>query len=208
MKRKLSIIMCLLLVAGMAALLLGMTAAEAEPIDYIFTGTATGFFNGDRFENKEFNILFHADSEAVVEWYPRYFLNYPLQGSISIADVVTGNFTSDQMYVSLYQPKGFVGFGNRSNGDLLDLKLPGLDSYDLRSYYGPVTTSSPVYLKWNDVALNNGDTLTFTNVFNGSFSDPPTGSAPVPEPATLLLLGSGLAGIGVLGRWRMRKRNS
>lgn len=55
------------------------------------------------------------------------------------------------------------------------------------------------------VLYDNGTTTLETNIFNFSVTVESTG-APVPEPATLLLLGSGLTGIA--GLIRRRKQNA
>lgn len=60
---------------------------------------------------------------------------------------------------------------------------------------------------WLDAISLNGNELSLTNPGNGGSCQPPTtdgGAAPVPEPATMLLFGSGL--IGFVGfRKKLRK---
>ena len=62
---------------------------------------------------------------------------------------------------------------------------------------------------WTDVGFDTMEiretTGTNENEIFGQFYIGTTGTTPVPEPCTMLLLGAGLAGIGLFGRKRLRK---
>ena len=79
--------------------------------------------------------------------------------------------------------------------------LPMTEPYgDGTNYFGELSVFS--YLKGEKltvtVNLGNNDLELYSALLGGSYDQPAT--APVPEPATMLLFGAGIAGLAVVGR--------
>ncbi|MBN2339233.1 MAG: PEP-CTERM sorting domain-containing protein [Acidobacteria bacterium] len=113
--------------------------------------------------------------------------------------------------------------GNEGTWSLAAVDLNGSEPMDLGDHIDliGVLKGSPgfaAYLFQDEVIQKSSDgTWQVTFVNNGGnnpglshFSlyirpDDPVGYTPVPEPSSLLLIGSGILGLGVLGRKRMKK---
>jgi hypothetical protein len=138
-----------------------------------------------------------------------YQYGYFLNGSSTFINITGINITTfsggEVIDFALYDLSNYY----KLSGDLGD------DSYSvLMTFSNPVTTGSPQQpANWTGPYFYNANiTWTLPNVFNTNAlalnfeSNMNDGIAPVPEPGTLLLLGSGLAGMGILSRWCLKKR--
>ena len=179
--------------------------AQAAPITYVFTGTGSGHLDSTSFLDADFVVHINANTDDIETYWDNEFVGYTtpwdrvtndgtLEGVITIEGIGELNFT-DLIWVYNYvigQDQG-PGFGNGSKGDLISLNVlgVGLDTYDLKSSFGPITDPTPFFRQFVNVQMDKG-LLTYTSMSNATFT---AILNPVPIPASFCLFGSGLLGL-------------
>ena len=190
----------LILLTSLAAIMAATLAAA--PITYRFSGSGSGTIGRSVFEGADFVATINGDTTSVTSQPSLGALGaLGLSGNISIAGLGVFAF-ADPLFVFIVEGTGFFGFGNFVNGNLITANSPAVVCHDLASNFGPTNVGANVNLSQFNNAATSGGALTF-----GSMSDVTyqaiTG---VPEPATVLLIGAGMASVLVLRRRRLGRR--
>jgi len=175
--------------------------AQAAPIVYTFSGTATGTLGGISFEGSSFAFNLTGDSDNVQEgvFAPGIYSSLPLSASF-VVNGTSGNLTN---FVYLFDNHNLsaVGFGelNTETPPLIDMGNALFGSYDLRGPIGPVGGTLNVN-GVNSIGTSSG-ALTFTQINGPTFAA--VGGVVVPEAGTLALA---LPAVGMLGAVVLRRR--
>jgi PEP-CTERM motif len=216
----------LILAFGMALLFAGGRPVSADPITLVAAGTVTHAFRAERVTgspvevNDRFAFSFTMDPAASATLVQPNFAAYPLgPGGYALS---VGRFHTSQSYetADLAQMWVIDHSGQPPNGgDSVVFRFPELpfsrfgglslffsdDADWLRSdaipSVGTLNRSASKGLSVFDI--DEEDFFTFG--FNGSIENVTSSSpTPVPEPASVLLLGTGLLGAAAVRRWSRR----
>jgi len=174
--------------AGCAALVLFAGAAEANPIDYIFTGTGTGTLNGTAFSGS-FTVTEVADTSGITSGGGEY------RSTPSIATFTAGAQTAsltNPLIIENTAAPGFMGFAEGAS-PFPDESLTNsvFETYALNTALS--STAGGLSVAPATFATSVGD-LDFTTITALSFQ------ATVPEPSSLSLVGSVLLAFGAISR--------
>ena len=181
-------------------LLLGLgfaAPAHAIPIQFIYTGTASGTLDATVFANADFVITQNADTSNVEDCGVGCFTLDASSTLISIEGIGIFDFITGTRSFAF---NGFVGLARADGADLYDVFDAG-PGYNLQSAVGPIFDDA-FLLQWDLMPIvTEGGVLFIENAGGSNPSFTATvATTSVPEPALLTLLGLGMVGIAMSRR--------
>ena len=193
------------LVVGLVAAALSGPAL-AVPITYNFFGIASGSVGGSVFADAPISFSLTTDTDGVFRPFP----NRPNIFATANAPIdftfggTAGTFDGGgNVFVSGGRgARSAVGLNPESGSDLFDVSDLSLETYDLRSAFGPLAAEFPSFLNFGEVfATSAGDfVLSDDDDTRLGFRANLVGAGVVPEPAAWTLMISGFAIVGAARR--------
>jgi hypothetical protein len=162
--------------------------AQADTITYVETATASGKFDGVKFNDATVTLTGVGDSSLVSSGSGIYSLVLPV--SVTVSGIGTGDFKQTIDVVS-NTGSSVAGFGDvTSNLAILFDESAGLATFNLAEAFGPVSGTA-LFNAGQSFGTTDG-ALVLNDVSDVSFQAIES-NVPSPEPSTFVMLGTGMA---------------
>lgn len=180
-------------------------SAFADPILFTHTGTGSGSLDGTAFTTTEFTISGVGDTASRFSFGGGYFINL-ISATIDIVGVGNLTFvTGTRFFVN--NSANLVGFSRAGFGGLDLFNGPtdsAFASWDMLTSIGPIGGNASL-LQWlSSAVITDQGQLVFNSGASASTFQATVGTTAVPEPGSLLLLGTGLGALGIVLRKRRK----
>jgi hypothetical protein len=174
------------------------TSAGAAPVIYELKGTGSGSVNGVDFTRAGFTFTFYGDTDNAFAPLPGLSLNTieTQAATLKIAGFELASIVTDTL-IFANQEFAAVGISRENPGsDIFNANSPSFGTYDLTTTLD-LTPSTSIELMNSQGAF---DTSLGSIAFSRYLADSTFSAQVIPVPASLLLMASGLAVVGVTRR--------
>jgi hypothetical protein len=192
------LVICLLI---FAVTFLTTTQAKANPVTFVETGTDSGTLNGQPFSNAAVTITATGDTSNQESWPSGPDTLITITGTsafLQIAGVGTFNFTEPTSFIldSTWNNLLFRVGSSSASSILSGFQNVGFLNWDMTSSIGPISGMGWLNADMEPSFSTDGGPLYLNPEFGLlTFQATVSADSPVPEPCTILLVGSSLAGL-------------
>ncbi len=185
------------------ALVVQVQSASAGPITYTQIATGSGSLGGTSFTNAVVTITAIADTAGIILSDPsdKFYEVTNESTTVDVAGIGSATFT-DTIYTGVVQLFQVAGFHDINSEDILDTGSPTFSTYNLSTSIGPLAGTTIINPGWSFPTTAGAFIFTSANENDSTFQAT-LGTAPIPEPSSLIL--AGIAALVGLGLWRSHR---